>query len=87
MASGSAGGASSPSNLYKELLSEVFPLPDGRTGFAYAGTLDDQAVTVRDRDTMAQDRIPIANVEAYLAERARLGDVPEIAGVSAGGRF
>jgi glycyl-tRNA synthetase len=32
-------------------------------------SLDDDQVTVRDRDTMAQDRIPIANVEAYLAER------------------
>jgi glycyl-tRNA synthetase len=31
-------------------------------------TLDDRAVTVRDRDTMAQDRIPIENVTAYLAD-------------------
>ncbi|HEY6628065.1 MAG TPA: His/Gly/Thr/Pro-type tRNA ligase C-terminal domain-containing protein, partial [Acidimicrobiia bacterium] len=30
-------------------------------------TLDDQAVTVRDRDTMAQDRIPIAGLVDYLA--------------------
>ena len=30
---------------------------------------DDGAVTVRDRDTMAQDRIPLEGVERYLAER------------------
>ena len=30
-------------------------------------TLDDQAVTVRDRDTMGQDRIPIAGLVDYLA--------------------
>ncbi|MDX1689960.1 MAG: glycine--tRNA ligase [Acidimicrobiia bacterium] len=34
-------------------------------------TLDDRAVTVRDRDTMAQDRIPIENLVAYLEERFR----------------
>ena len=32
-------------------------------------TLDDQAVTVRERDSMKQDRVSIANVESYLAER------------------
>ena len=32
-------------------------------------TLDDQAVTVRDRDTMAQDRIGIDSLAAYLADR------------------
>lgn len=32
-------------------------------------TLEDDAVTVRDRDTMAQDRIPIAGLVAYLDER------------------
>ena len=32
-------------------------------------TLDDQAVTVRDRDSMRQDRVAIGQVEAYLAER------------------
>jgi glycyl-tRNA synthetase len=32
-------------------------------------TLQDQAVTVRDRDTMAQDRVGIDQVEGYLAER------------------
>ncbi len=32
-------------------------------------TLTDDAVTVRDRDTMAQERIPLDNVEAYLADR------------------
>ncbi len=30
-------------------------------------TLDDQAVTVRDRDTMGQDRIPIAGLVDYLS--------------------
>jgi len=32
-------------------------------------TLTDQAVTVRDRDTMAQERVSIAQVETYLGER------------------
>lgn len=32
-------------------------------------TLQDQTVTVRDRDTTNQDRIPIADVAAYLRER------------------
>jgi glycyl-tRNA synthetase len=32
-------------------------------------TLNDQAVTVRDRDSMTQERVSIANVESYLAER------------------
>ena len=30
-------------------------------------TLDDQAATVRERDTMQQERIPLAKLEAYLA--------------------
>ncbi len=30
-------------------------------------TLEDQAVTVRERDTMAQERIPLDKLEAYLA--------------------
>jgi glycyl-tRNA synthetase len=32
-------------------------------------TLEDNAVTIRDRDTMAQERIGIDNVEAWLAPR------------------
>ncbi len=32
-------------------------------------TLDDQAVTVRERDSMKQERVGIAAVESYLAER------------------
>ena len=32
-------------------------------------SLDDDQVTVRDRDTMAQDRIPIEGLVGYLAER------------------
>ena len=35
-------------------------------------TLTDDAVTVRDRDTMAQERIPLANVESYLGDRLPL---------------
>ncbi len=35
-------------------------------------SLEDQAVTVRDRDTMAQDRLPIAEVVSYLSERLTL---------------
>jgi len=43
-------------------------------GTPYAVTVDfdsleDNAVTVRDRDTMAQDRIPIPELVAYLNER------------------
>ena len=32
-------------------------------------TLDDQAVTIRERDTMAQERVGIDQVEGYLAAR------------------
>jgi glycyl-tRNA synthetase len=32
-------------------------------------SLEDGAVTVRDRDTMSQDRIPMEGLQAYLAER------------------
>ena len=32
-------------------------------------TLDDDQVTIRDRDTMQQDRIPIENLVAYLSDR------------------
>ena len=32
-------------------------------------TLEDQAVTVRDRDTMEQDRLPIEGVVAYLTDK------------------
>ncbi|HEY7173342.1 MAG TPA: glycine--tRNA ligase, partial [Micromonosporaceae bacterium] len=32
-------------------------------------TLDDNAVTVRNRDSMAQDRVSLSQVESYLAER------------------
>ena len=32
-------------------------------------SLDDQAVTIRDRDTMAQERIAIDQVEAWLAPK------------------
>ena len=34
-------------------------------------SLDDQQVTVRERDTMTQDRIPIAELVDYLTERLR----------------
>ncbi|MDH3498737.1 MAG: glycine--tRNA ligase [Acidimicrobiia bacterium] len=34
-------------------------------------TLDDQAVTVRDRDSMAQDRVSIDQLDQYLAARLR----------------
>jgi glycyl-tRNA synthetase len=34
-------------------------------------TLDDQAVTVRERDSMAQERIAIDSVADYLAPRLR----------------
>jgi len=32
-------------------------------------SLDDDAVTVRDRDTMSQERVPLAELEGYLATR------------------
>ena len=32
-------------------------------------TIDDDAVTVRDRDSMAQERIPLTALEGWLAER------------------
>ncbi|MEZ5342796.1 MAG: His/Gly/Thr/Pro-type tRNA ligase C-terminal domain-containing protein [Acidimicrobiales bacterium] len=32
-------------------------------------SLDDHAVTIRERDSMDQVRLPIADVEAWLAER------------------
>jgi glycyl-tRNA synthetase len=32
-------------------------------------TLEDQAVTVRDRDSMAQERVALSQVQGYLAER------------------
>ncbi|MYB28681.1 MAG: glycine--tRNA ligase, partial [Acidimicrobiaceae bacterium] len=32
-------------------------------------TLDDDAVTVRDRDSMAQDRVSIDRLPAYLTDR------------------
>ena len=34
-------------------------------------SLDDDAVTVRDRDTMAQERVPLDGLYGYLAERLR----------------
>jgi glycyl-tRNA synthetase len=35
-------------------------------------TLEDDAVTIRDRDEMTQDRVPIANLVGVLREK--LGD-------------
>ena len=32
-------------------------------------TLDDQAVTIRERDTMQQERVALANVAEYVAKR------------------
>ena len=32
-------------------------------------TLEDDTVTIRDRDTMEQIRIPLNELEAYLSER------------------
>ena len=34
-------------------------------------TADDQSVTIRERDTMAQERVALDQVESYLAERLR----------------
>ena len=35
-------------------------------------TLTDHAVTIRDRDSMVQERIPLANVQAYLKDRLKI---------------
>ena len=35
-------------------------------------TLEDNAVTVRERDSMEQQRIPVANLVAYLNEQLAL---------------
>ena len=35
-------------------------------------TLDDNAVTIRDRDTMKQDRIPLDQVSEYLRTNLKL---------------
>ena len=32
-------------------------------------TLNDNAVTVRDRDTMTQERVPVADLEVYLSKK------------------
>jgi glycyl-tRNA synthetase len=32
-------------------------------------TLEDHAVTIRDRDTMSQERVSLDQVEGYLAQR------------------
>jgi glycyl-tRNA synthetase len=32
-------------------------------------SLDDQAVTVRERDTMSQERIPLDKLQGFLAEQ------------------
>jgi glycyl-tRNA synthetase len=34
-------------------------------------SLEDQTVTVRDRDTMQQERVPTNELRAYLQERVR----------------
>jgi glycyl-tRNA synthetase len=34
-------------------------------------SLEDHAVTVRDRDTMTQDRVPISDLPAHLSERLK----------------
>jgi glycyl-tRNA synthetase len=34
-------------------------------------TLDDDAVTVRERDTMEQERIKISDLKAYINERIK----------------
>jgi glycyl-tRNA synthetase len=35
-------------------------------------TLEDDTVTVRDRDTMAQDRVSVSNLESYIKEKFQL---------------
>ena len=46
-------------------------LDEARAGAAVllAHTLDDQAVTIRERDSMAQERVALDQVEGYLATR------------------
>ena len=45
------------------------PAPSWHGGDPRTYTLDDHAVTIRERDTMAQERIAIDKVEDYLAGR------------------
>ena len=55
----------------KKLASEPFPDVIG-TPFCLTvdvQSLEDQTVTVRDRDTMAQERVPTAELQSYLEER------------------
>jgi glycyl-tRNA synthetase len=40
-------------------------------------TLEDKCVTIRDRDTLEQKRIPIAEVESYISERVSMRNVLE----------
>ena len=35
------------------------------------GIAPDNAVTVRDRDTMQQERIPVSELKSYLAEKLK----------------
>ena len=63
------GVASAAVYLYLTLqmsLLEFFPGPGITVDFE---TLDDQAVTIRDRDTMQQERVALSQVQGYLAQR------------------
>ena len=59
--------------LDDESVDLVFADPPFNLGKVYGAgiddSLDDDAVTVRERDTMAQQRIPLAGLRAYLAEQ------------------
>mgnify|MGYP000893222787 CR=1 FL=1 len=39
------------------------------TFYYHFDSVEDQAVTVRDRDTMAQERIPLAEVKSWLIDK------------------
>ena len=45
------------------------PVPSGNGTAAKMRSVHDGCVTVRDRDTMEQVRMPIADLKAYLEER------------------
>lgn len=40
-------------------------------------TLNDNAVTIRERDTMSQERIPIENIQSYVADRLSIRNIFE----------
>ena len=49
----------------REILTEKLDIH----GYKNVQSLEDKQVTVRDRDTMAQERIPLDNLKTYLTDK------------------